>query len=106
MILFFICWITLPVNLKIWICKKQIGLLVLGSFGMKSGGFHGHEIWQIPWWNLADFMEFGRFHGHEIWQISWWNPADFMAMKSSRFHGEIWQISCQMSQELINTLHI
>ena len=42
-----------------------------------------HEIWQISWWNLADFMKSGKFH--EIWQISWWNLADFM-MKSGGFH--------------------
>ena len=56
---------------------------------MKSGRFHG--IWQISWWNLTDFMESGGFHGHEIWQISW-NLADFM--ESGGFHGhEIWRIS-------------
>ena len=74
-----------------------------------------HEIRQISWWNLAEFM-------HEIWQISWqgllqcisvlvlmkntafsgipWNLADFM-VKFGGFHAwnladfmhGIWQIS-------------
>ena len=44
-------------------------------------------------WNPADFMESDGFHGHEIWWISWWNLADFMVMKSGRFHGGIRQIS-------------
>ena len=108
-----------------------------------------HEIQQISWWNLVDFMvkfgrfhawnlvdfmvKFGRFHSHGIRWISWlWNPVDFMPrtlvlmkntafsgrpycisvlvlksktkiqyswnladfmVKSSGFHGEIWQIS-------------
>ena len=61
----------------------KIGPLVLGSFGMKSAGFYGHEIWQISW-NPVDFMvESGKFN--EIWWISWWNPANFM--KSGGFNG-------------------
>ena len=40
----------------------KIGPLVLGSIGMKSTRFHGHEICQISWWNLADFMKSGAFH--------------------------------------------
>ena len=49
-------------------------------YTMKSGGFHD-EIWQISWWNSADFMvKFGRFHA--------WNLADFMAMKSGGFHAK------------------
>ena len=68
----------------------KIGPWVLSSFGnppdfmksaefMKSGRFHGHEIWRISWpgairqiswtWNLVDFMKSGGFHG--IWRISW-----------------------------------
>ena len=63
--------------------QERIGPLVLGSFGMKSARFQG----QIPPWNLADFMAMksSRFHD-EIWQISW-NPADFM-MKFGKFHGK------------------
>ena len=45
------------------------------DFIVKFGRFH--EIWQISWWSLVDFMD-------EIWQISW-NPVDFIH--------EIWQIS-------------
>ena len=78
-------WISCLKTFKSDNTRKKIGPMVLGSFGMKSAGFH-HEI-------LADFMAMksGQFHGHEIWQISWWNPADFM--KSSEFH-EIQWISC------------
>ena len=66
----------------ITVLLEKIGPWVPSSFGvvhsvdfMKSGGFHGHEIWQI-----SNFMKSGGFHGHEIWQIS-----NFM--KSSGFHG-------------------
>ena len=56
-------------GVKMSLYALKIGPLVLGSFGMKSAGFHGHEIWQISWWNPADFMmESGGFHGG-IWQI-------------------------------------
>ena len=41
-----------------------------------------HEIWQISWWNLADFMKSGEFH--EIRQIS--------SMKSGGFHGSSWKM--------------
>ena len=60
-----------------------------------------HEIWQISWWNPANFMKSGRFHG-EIWQISW-NLADFICklphlhMKSGGFHDEIWRITSMKS---------
>ena len=88
--IYLICLIFLPIIAKL----KKIGPLVLGSFGMKSAGFHG-GIWWISWpwippWNLPDFMKSAKFHGHEIWQISWWNPVDFMAMKSGRVHEIQW----------------
>ena len=91
---------------------------------MKSARFHGfHEIQWISWnlyeirqisgeihpkpckirrvfaetsaadfWNIWFHLKSTRFHG-EICQISWisWNLPDFM--KSARFHGEIHQIS-------------
>ena len=51
---------------------------------MKSGRFQALKFGGFHVWNLADFicklphlhMKSGRFH--EIWQISWWNLADFI----------------------------
>ena len=50
--------------------RTYISVLVLMKkySAMKSGGFHGHEIWQISW-NLANFMAMksGGFHGKDLY---------------------------------------
>ena len=85
----------------------------LADFMVKSGGFHGKDLYNIYlywfwWWKIQHSVVY-----HEIRWISW-NSADFMArsstmyicigsdekysiqgytMKSGRFHDEIWRIS-------------
>ena len=98
-----ISWISwnLPDFMKsIW---NTAAFMKSSGFQVKSGGFH--EIWQISgeihpkpckirrvfaetsvadFWNIWFHLKSTRFHG-EICQISWWNPPDFM-VKSARFH--------------------
>ena len=69
----------------------QISWWNLADFMVEIGRFHGSGIQRVLWWHLADFM-------HEIHWISWWNLPDFMAVKSARFHGRIWWISCESWQ--------
>ena len=61
-----------------------------------------HEIHQISWWHMPDFMKLPDFMKSTGFHA--WNPMDFMkstrfheihrisCMKSARFHDEIWQI--------------
>ena len=48
-----------------------------------------HTVYLYWFWRIKQKSSI-----HEIWQISWWNSADFMAVKSGGFH-KIRQISCQ-----------
>ena len=57
----------LPLNMQC-IYKKRIGLLVLGSFGMKSVEEHTPPS-QIPGLNLTQFNEVGSFRSNLLNKI-------------------------------------